>query len=292
MAEYDVVTQSRAGMERVHSYTTEDAVEPGEVLRLDGRFWLVESLDEEATPPRAESKPARYRMRIQHPDGSVEHGAFRRWRPDAPRIGHSFSTLEDGASATWSVVDELLEEDDQGEPYLELVAERDYAELDEPPDHELEHALARRAGAADYLAARVEQGGALVELVALEPGEAPAWDEARRYIDDLILEEIEDDLLEQCGVHPNRDPRETWLGTVKERLRADLESFRADIEEDHDLIEEWDFQDGSIFAAFGTFDDESDPNSAHGWMCRLYDASALGAAGFSRVRKAELQVAE
>ena len=34
-------------------------------------------------------------------------------------------------------------------------------------------------------------------------------------------EEIEDDLFEQCGVDVDHDPRETWLATVKERLRAD-----------------------------------------------------------------------
>ena len=33
---------------------------------------------------------------------------------------------------------------------------------------------------------------------------------------------------------------------------------------------------------------KADPYSGHGWMCRLVDASALAAAGFERVRKAEL----
>ena len=56
----------------------------------------------------------------------------------------------------------------------------------------------------------------------------------------------------------------------------------------HDEIEEWDFRDGRIFASVGSFEDESDPNSGHGWHCRLLDASALRAAGFSRVRKATL----
>ena len=111
-------------------------------------------------------------------------------------------------------------------------------------------------------------------------------------MDAVILEEIEDDLLELCGVNPGRDPRETWLDTVKERLRADLDSFRADVERNHDEIEEWDFLDGRIFAAVGTFDDEADPNSGYGWLCRLVDVSALGAAGFRRVRKAELQLEE
>ena len=146
--------------------------------------------------------------------------------------------------------------------------------------------------AATATLSRAETAGLLVELVALDPGERPDWDEARRYIDALVLEEIEDDLLELCGVDPARDPRETWLETVKERLRADLESFRGDIEGDLDEIEEWDFLDGRIFAAVGSFDDQADPLSGFGWLCRLVDAGALAAAGFQRVRKAELQRAE
>src|SRR4051812_13971654 len=42
-----------------------------------------------------------------------------------------------------------------------------------------------------------------------------------RYLDSLILAEVEDDLLEQCGVDLRHDPRETWLDTVKQRLRND-----------------------------------------------------------------------
>jgi hypothetical protein len=130
--------------------------------------------------------------------------------------------------------------------------------------------------------------GLSVELVALDPGEEPDWEEARRFIDALILEEIEDDLVEQAGVNPGRDPRDTWLGTIKERLRADLERFSADVDGDHDQIEEWDFLDGRVFAAVGREEDESNPDSGHGWMCRLWDSGALGAARFSRIRKAEI----
>jgi hypothetical protein len=266
------------------------------VLRLEGRWWLVESVDDGCSPPRALAKPARYRLTLRHPDGRVEAGAFRRYRVDAPQLGHSFTTIEDGQPVSWQVVDERLAHDEQGEPFLELVAERDYGEFEQLPDHELEHALAARAQrlpqAATALLSGAEQAGLAVELVALEPGELPDWEEARRYIDDLILEEVEDDLLELCGVNPDRDPRETWLETVKERLRADLEHLRADIEGDRDEIEEWDFLDGRIFAAVGSFDDEADPDGGYGWLCRLVDASALVAAGFRRVRKAELEISE
>ena len=138
--------------------------------------------------------------------------------------------------------------------------------------------------------ARAEEAGQLVELVALEPGEAPDWDEAERYVDALILEEIEDDLFALCGVDTGRDPQDTWLETVKARLRQDLRSFRTDIESDHDQIEEWDFRDGRIFASIGSFDDQASPDSGHGWLSRLVDSSASAAAGFTRVRKAQLLV--
>ena len=96
--------------------------------------------------------------------------------------------------------------------------------------------------------------------MALEPGEEPDWEAAERFIDALILDEIDDDLIVQGGVDTDHDSRDTWLVKVKERLRSDLESFRADVEGDHDQIEEWSFRDGRIFATVGSMDDESDPN--------------------------------
>ena len=92
-----------------------------------------------------------------------------------------------------------------------------------------------------------------------------------------------------CGVDTRTDPQETWLDTVKQRLRDDLASFGADVEGDHDEIEEWDFRGGRILASVGTYEDEFDPDAGHGWMCRLADSGALGIAGFERVRKYELE---
>jgi hypothetical protein len=202
--------------------------------------------------------------------------------------------VEDGLPVSWEVVDEQLARDEDGEPYLDLLAERDYSELEEIPDHELEHALALRGAelpeAASATFDRAERLGLAVELVALEPGEDPDWAEAETYIDALIIEEIEDDLLEVCGVDPDRDPPDSWLAKVRERLRSDLEQFRADVEGDHDEIEEWEFRGGRIFVSVGTYEDEFDPVSGHGWLCRLTDSGALGAAGFERVRKYELEV--
>jgi hypothetical protein len=290
---YELVV-TRAGNERVFEYATEEELEPGDVVVRDGRHWLVERVETPngGMPARAFAKLARYRLLLRHPTGRVEAGAFRRYRLDAPSLGHAFSTLEDGQPVSWQVVDRQLARDTEGEPYVELVAERDYRELEELPDHELEHALAARESdlppAAEATFARAEQAGYAVELVALDPGEVPDWAEAEEYMDALVLEEIEDDLLVLAGVNPDRDPRDIWLNTVKERLRADLEGFREDIEGDHDQIEEWDFRGGRIFASVGSFDDEADPDRGHGWMIRLLDAGVLAAAGFARIRKAQL----
>jgi hypothetical protein len=294
---YTVVTRRRTGNERVHEFASENPLEPGDVLRLDGRFWLIASIEPaDDGPARAFAEPARYRLRLRHPDGREELGGFRRFRPDAPRLGHSFTTLEDGQPVSWEVVDQQLERDEQGAPYLGFTAERDYAEVEALPNHELEHALARREAEelpATVTAAfdRAEQMGLSIELVALEPGEEPDWEEAERFIEALVIEEVEDDLVELCGVDPDNDPKETWLEKVKRRLRSDLSHFRADVEGDYEQIEQWSFQDGRILASIGSPDDEADPLSGHGWMCRLLDAEVLGAAGFERVRKAELEPA-
>jgi hypothetical protein len=284
---YEIVTRDRTGREHVLEYTSEDGLAPGSVVVLGDRYWLVATVEQR----RVQAVPARYRLTLRHPDGREETGAFRRFRADAPAPGHQLTTLEEGAPISWTVAEQRLAQDEAGEPFLEPIAERDYAETESLPDHQLEHALEREdhgTEAATAMLARADAAGLAIELVALDPGQAPDWDEAARFLDSLILEEIGDDLLELCGVDPGHDPQETWLAAVQQRLRDDLDSFRADIEGDHDAIEEWDFRGGRIFAAVGRTDDESNPLSGYGWMCRLVDADVLGAAGFRRVRKALL----
>jgi hypothetical protein len=78
---------------------------------------------------------------LRHPGGREEAGAFRRYRSDAPTVGHQLTTLENGAPVTWAVVEQRLARDESGEPFLESIAERDYAEAESLPDHQLEHAL-------------------------------------------------------------------------------------------------------------------------------------------------------
>ena len=292
---YHVVVHHRTGQEHLRRYVSGEPLRTGDVVRLEGRDWLIESIEPNGDDlsGRARATPARYRLTLRHPDGREEAGAFRRFRPDAPRLGHAFSTLEDGVPVSWEVVDQRPARDEQGEIYLELVALRDFTELEELPSHELEHALARRldeelAEGATATLESAEQMGLSVELVALDPGEEPDWEAAERYLDALILEEIEDDLLELCGVDLDRDARDTWLTAVKERLRSDLARFRAEVAGDHDEIERWSFRGGWIFVSVGSADDEADADKAHGWMSRLVDSGVLAAAGFERVRKAEL----
>jgi len=281
---YDIVTRDRNGREHIRPYDSENPLAPGSVVLMSGRYWLVHRVERSLV----HAQPARYRLTLRHPDGHQEPGAFRRFRPDAPTVGHQLATLEDGAPISWTVIEQRLARDDTGEPFLESIAERDYGESESLPDHQLEHALEQdrddTSAPANALARAIAHGAAIA-LVGLEGSQAASWDEASQYLESLILEELEDDLLEQCGVVPSRDPQRTWLDKAKRRLRDDLDSFRADIGRDHDRIEEWDFLGGKIFAAVGSFDDDANPDSGYGWMCRLVDAGILQAAGFYRVRK-------
>jgi hypothetical protein len=281
---YDIVTRDRSGREHMRPYHSEDALTPGSVVLMGGRYWLLDRVERSL----GHAQPARYRLTLRHPDGRQELGAFRRFRADAPTVGHQLTTLEDGVPISWTVFEHRLARDDAGEPFLESIAERDYGEIESLPDHQLEHALDRGrddSSPAARTLARATADGLAIELVGLEGGRAPNWGEAIRYLSSLVLEELEDDLLEQCGVDTARDPQSTWLDKAKRRLRDDLESFRADIAGDHDTIEEWDFLGGRIFAAFGSFDDDANPDTGYGWMCRLVDAGVLQSAGFYRVRK-------
>ena len=137
---YEIGTHDRAGGERVHPYAGEDALAPGSVVLLGGRYWLVVRVEQQ----RVQAHLARYRLALQHPDGHRETGAFRRFRADAPSPGHQLITLEKGVPISWAVVDQRLACDDAGEPFLESIAERDSGWLDSRPAG---HRIGARRGA-------------------------------------------------------------------------------------------------------------------------------------------------
>ena len=266
-AKYQLVHVNRVGHERTHPYTSATELSEGDVVHLEGRDWLVDAVEGE----RVRLEPARYRLVLgtTTPTGTAKAGAFRRYRPDAPRLGHALSTTVDGIPVSWQVADERLRRDEQGKPYLELTAERDYGEAEDAPtlpEHQLERALTRDE--AIEALSRAQASGELVELVALEPGEAPGWDEAERYIEPLREEEMENDLFVLCGVDTRNDRQDTWLDTVKARLRGGPAPLPRGHRSDHDQIEEWDFRDGRVFASIGSFDDQASPDSGHGWLER------------------------
>ena len=225
--EYQLVHVNRLGHELTHAYSSETELAEGDLLRVEGRDWLVDGHRGRARTARARALPAR-----AAPSGRA-HGGRRlpplpaRRAADRPQLQHGRRRRARSAGRSPT---SASQRDEQGKPYLELTAERDYSEAEDAPDlpeHELEHALARDDGRGRRRARRgPRQSGQLVELVALEPGEAPDWAEAERYIDALVIEEIEDDLLVLCGVDPDNDPRDGWLDTVKARLREDLRRFR------------------------------------------------------------------
>ncbi len=288
---YELATRSRSGREHVEpDYVSDRPLGEGDLVSLRGERWIVDRIDEETEPPRVFAEPARYRLDLRHEDGSEEAGAFRRFRTNGPGLGHAFTTLADGEPVSWQVTEERLVRDESGHPYIEFVAQRDYGESEELPNHELEH-LRDDGGLPEIAAAvlsRAREPGVRMELVALDSGTEPDWDAAESYISALILEEFGDDLLALCGVDFAHDPRDTWAAKAQERLLSDLERFRGDIEGDHDEIEEWDSGEATIFASVGRWEDEAAADKGHGWMVRLVDASALAAAGFHRVRKVDL----
>ena len=100
--EYQLVHVNRLGHELTHPYSSETELAEGDVLRVEGRDWLVDGVEAD----RARLEPARYRLILRHPDGHTEAGAFRRYRPDAPQIGHTFSTIADGVPVSWQVADQ------------------------------------------------------------------------------------------------------------------------------------------------------------------------------------------
>jgi hypothetical protein len=232
-------------------------------------------------------QPVRYRLCLRHPDGRVERGGLRRVRAAGPRPGHAFVTVVDRQPVSWQIVEERIARDAESEPYLELVAERDYREREDILDQALAYDAAQPIVEASVGVAPAEGVGA-TEMVALQSGGEPRWEVAVAAVERLSLDDIGEDVLQLCGVDPDADPPETWLRTVRERLGSDLERFRADVEGPRDQIEQWTVDGTRVLASSGTWRDEVEPDKGHGWMCRLHDSGVLAAAGFERVRKVDL----
>jgi hypothetical protein len=291
VSEYELTLVSPHGS-RTESFASDRPLGPGEVVELRGRTWLVDRQEEgDGNRPRLVAFPARYRVVLQHEDGQEEFGALRRLGDGAPGLGHAFTTTLEGAPVAWQVVELRLVHDPDGLPLLELVAERDFSEVEGLPDHDLEHRRSRSeelSAAAETTLDRAANQGLLLELVGLDPGRVPDWEAAAHFIDSLIFEEVAEGLLELAGIQAGDLPHDRELELLKQRLHEDLDRFRADVESDRDQIEEWDLHGLRVFASTGTWADQFDPDHGHGWMVRLVDSGALGAAGFQRIRKTEL----
>lgn len=289
---YEIRVVAPSGHEHRHELLRAEPLRPGDLVAFRDERWLVERIEEADAGDalRAIVVPARFRVVLRHPDGREEAGAVRPYHDGGLAVGDSLATEVDGEALSWQVVEQRLVPVEDGTAYLELVAERDYAEAEAPPELE----GARPLGLEDVPAPPVRlrraasSAGPMSEIVALDAGEEPDWVGAESFVDALVIEEVSDELLENCGVDPARAPRERWLDTVKHRLGEDLARFRRDVELDHDQIEIWETGTRTFFASTGAWGDEADPDKGHGWLSRLVDSGALAGGGFERVREADL----
>ena len=202
---------------------------------------------------------------------------MRRMRPDGPRLGHSFTTIEDGAPVSWSVIDEEFAHDEQGEPFLDLVAERDYGEAEgDLPDHELEHALTARSDEVpDAARERIDEAtrlGFAIESSRSSRTRLPDWEEARRYIETLSLDTIADDLLELCGVDTEELAKGHGSKPSSRASATTSSSFSADVKGTTTRSRSGISTTAASSPRVGSVADESDPDRGHGWLCRLLDA--------------------
>ena len=69
---YEIVTHDRAGRERVHPYAGEDALAPGSVVLLGGRYWLVVQVEQQ----RVQARLAATAWRCTIPTGIGRPGRF------------------------------------------------------------------------------------------------------------------------------------------------------------------------------------------------------------------------
>ncbi len=207
---YELVHTSRTGTERVHPFATDEPLEPGSFVRYEGRYWLIERLD----GSRAIAKPGRYRLELRHPRrprrGRRLPPLPARRAGDRPHVHHcrgrtagELGGARTGGSLTTSRTSRTSSSS-------RTATTRSSTRTSPTTSSSTRSPAARSSelpASVEEAFARAEREGLSAELVALDPGEEPDWTEAASSIDALILEEIEDDLIEQCGVDPRTDPR-------------------------------------------------------------------------------------
>src|SRR5919204_3200296 len=187
---YEFVHVNRLGHRLTHELVSDDTLEPGAIIRSEGRGWIVDRVEDS----RVFLEPARYRLScatltaIWRPARSAASGPMR--RALATRSARSSTTRRSAGSWSRSV------------SRVTTTASRSTSS---PPTGTTRSATSRRACPSTSwstplrvttISARPRQGlaeaaeaGLPVELVALEPEEAPDWDEGRRCIDALMIED-------------------------------------------------------------------------------------------------------
>ena len=200
MSTYDVVVVHRTGKEHVHRYTTEEPLEPGDVVRLEGRHWLSSASRATARrrSPRAIGCGFAIRTAARTSGRSAASDPTRRGsatRSPPSRTGARSA----GRSSTAAGPRRERRAVPRPRRGARLRRRRSDAARPRARAHARPRSEDELPEGAEATLARAADEGLSVELVALEPGEEPDWEAAERFIDALVLEEIEDDLIEQCG---------------------------------------------------------------------------------------------
>src|SRR4051812_6206127 len=105
---YTLVIHDRADKTHSHPYTSSEPLVKGAVVLFGTRYWLVY----EVSGTIVEARAARYRLSLRHPDGDTDIGAVRRFRSDAPIVGHRLATVEEHKPVSWVVMQAVFSRDD------------------------------------------------------------------------------------------------------------------------------------------------------------------------------------
>ena len=215
-------------------------------MTLDGRDWLVDAVEEGDTA-RVVAKPARYRLRLRHPDGREELGAFRRMRAGQPATrplvhdARGRGSRQLGASSRRrSPTTSRTSRSSTSSPSATTARPR--ATCPTTSSSTRSPASADGSGRRQGVDRR---GDALRACRSSSPRSSRTRRRTGRRLAATSRPSVSTrsrTTCSSCAASTRGDDSEgTWLETVQARLRDDLESFSADVEGDHDEIEEWDF---------------------------------------------------